>query len=115
MRPTLHRSLDAAISKPNSHSGDTYGGPAQLAPTIGQCLNGGYGWAAGQMPAVPDRGQPTTRARPPAARHPDLEARSGAEVPVMRDAAIFPAGARDQADGNAADIALRLGTSDEDK
>jgi hypothetical protein len=21
-----------------------YGGPAQPAPTIGQCLNGGYGW-----------------------------------------------------------------------
>jgi hypothetical protein len=21
-----------------------YGGPAQPSPTIGQCLNGGYGW-----------------------------------------------------------------------
>jgi len=23
---------------------ETYGGPAQPSPTIGQCLNGGYGW-----------------------------------------------------------------------
>jgi hypothetical protein len=23
---------------------EAYGGPAQPSPTIGQCLNGGYGW-----------------------------------------------------------------------
>jgi len=28
-----------------------YGGPAQPSPTIGQCLNGGYG-AGGAMPSV---------------------------------------------------------------
>ena len=23
---------------------EAYGGPAQPSPTVGQCLNGGYGW-----------------------------------------------------------------------
>jgi hypothetical protein len=29
-----------------------FGGPAQPSPTIAQCLNGGYGWFAGQMPSA---------------------------------------------------------------
>lgn len=38
------RERDAAESLLWSEQMEGYGGPAQPSPTIGQCLNGGYGW-----------------------------------------------------------------------
>jgi hypothetical protein len=36
-------SSSAASTSASRHM-EGYGGPAQLSPTIGQCLNGGLGW-----------------------------------------------------------------------
>jgi hypothetical protein len=52
--------------------------------------------------------QPAARCHPPAARRPDLEIGSGAEMPVVPDAALFATGAHDQADDAARDNALLL-------
>ena len=38
------RAADRAEADAWSIRMEGYGGPAQPAPTIGQCLNGGYGW-----------------------------------------------------------------------
>ena len=38
------READAAESLLWSEPMEGFGGPAQPSPTIGQCLNGGYGW-----------------------------------------------------------------------
>ena len=38
------READRAKAEAWSIQMDGYGGPAQPSPTIGQCLNGGYGW-----------------------------------------------------------------------
>ena len=38
------READAAESLLWSEQMEGFGGPAQPSPTIGQCLNGGYGW-----------------------------------------------------------------------
>lgn len=38
------RELDTAECLLWSEQMEGYGGPAQPSPTIGQCLNGGYGW-----------------------------------------------------------------------
>jgi hypothetical protein len=38
------READRAAAELCSIQMEAYGGPAQPSPTIGQCLNGGYGW-----------------------------------------------------------------------
>jgi hypothetical protein len=38
------RAADRAEAEAWSTRMEGYGGPAQPSPTIGQCLNGGYGW-----------------------------------------------------------------------
>jgi hypothetical protein len=38
------READRAAAELWSIQMEAYGGPAQPSPTIGQCLNGGYGW-----------------------------------------------------------------------
>jgi hypothetical protein len=38
------READRAEAEAWSIQMEVYGGPAQPSPTIGQCLNGGYGW-----------------------------------------------------------------------
>ena len=44
-RPTkAKRAADRAEAEAWSIQMEGYGGPAQPSPTIGQCLNGGYGW-----------------------------------------------------------------------
>jgi len=45
------RDADRAEAEAWSIRMEGYGGPAQPSPTIGQCLNGGYG-AGGAMPSV---------------------------------------------------------------
>jgi hypothetical protein len=59
------READRAEAEGWSIQMEGYGGPAQLSPTIGQCLSGGL--PPGQMPPVPHRGQHSARTRPPAA------------------------------------------------
>ena len=39
-----NRAADRAEAEAWSIQMEGYGGPAQPSPTIGQCLNGGYGW-----------------------------------------------------------------------
>jgi hypothetical protein len=51
--------------------------------------------AAGEMPSLRDGGQHSASTRPPAAGHTDLETRSGAEMPIVPNAAILTAGAYD--------------------
>jgi hypothetical protein len=46
-----------------------------------------------------------------AAGYGNMEARGGAEMPIMSNTTLFAAGAHDEADGAAANSALRLGTS----
>src|ERR1700738_2186204 len=65
--------------------------------------------AAGAMPPLRNRGQHSARTRPPAARYADLETRGRAEMPILPYAALFAAGAHDQADGRTADRAVCLG------
>jgi len=50
--------------------------------------------AAGEMPSLRDRGQHSARTRPPAARHANLEAGGGVEMPIMPETAILAAGQR---------------------
>jgi hypothetical protein len=38
------READRAAAELWSIQMEAYGGPAQPSPTIGQCINGGYGW-----------------------------------------------------------------------
>ena len=47
-----------------------YRGPAQPSSTIGQCLNGGYGWLE-----MPDESKPAARCYPPRERGPLLAKR----------------------------------------
>ena len=44
--------------------------------------------AGGDVSSLRNPGQPAARHHPPTPRYPDLEARSGAEVPILRHAAI---------------------------
>jgi hypothetical protein len=43
-----------------------FGGPAQPSPTIGQCLNGGYGWMEAELPFA--KQAPASRSMPSAVR-----------------------------------------------
>jgi hypothetical protein len=43
-----------------------FGGPAQPSPTIGQCLNGGYGWMEVELPFAEQA--PASRSMPSAVR-----------------------------------------------
>jgi Fe-S-cluster-containing hydrogenase component 2 len=43
-RPLKPSALPIAPKRKHGRSRWSYGGPAQPSPTIGQCLNGGYGW-----------------------------------------------------------------------
>jgi hypothetical protein len=88
-----------------------FGGPAQPSPTIGRCLNGGLRWLESPVQPLQDPRELAARCHPPAARYADLEAGSGAEMPVMPQGPLRAAGAYDQADGDAGDHALPLGAS----
>jgi hypothetical protein len=52
------READRAEAHALSLRMEGFGGPAQPSPSIGQCLNGGYGWLEGPMPSVRDQGEP---------------------------------------------------------
>jgi hypothetical protein len=87
-----------------------YGGPAQPPPTLGQCLNGGYGWLEVECHRCKTRASiPLDVIRRP--QYADLETGSGAEMPLVQERAIRAAGSHDQADRNARNYTLRLGSS----
>ena len=44
MPASAAREADRAAAELWSIQMEAYGGPAQPSPTIGRCLNGGYGW-----------------------------------------------------------------------
>jgi hypothetical protein len=48
------RETDRAEAEAWSIQMGGYGGPAQPSPTIGRCLNGGYGWLEVEMPSLQD-------------------------------------------------------------
>jgi hypothetical protein len=61
-----------------------YGGPAQPSPTLGQCLNGGYGWLEVECHRCKTRASiPLDVIRRP--QYADLETGSGAEMPLVQD------------------------------
>src|SRR5262245_42939292 len=87
-----------------------YGGPAQPSPTIGQCLDSGYGWleieccrckTRASLPLVLSAG----------CVHADLEAGAVVPMPVLRDAALQAACPHDQVDRAAGDHAVHVGAS----
>jgi hypothetical protein len=71
-----------------------YGGPAQPSPTIGQCLNGGYGWLEVECHRCKTPGEHPAGCHPATALYADLEAGSGAEMLVMQYGALHAARAR---------------------
>jgi hypothetical protein len=88
-----------------------FGGPAQPSPTIGQCLNGGYGWLEVKCRRCETRvSLPLDAIRRPRDT-PDMEVEGGAEMPVVQDNAIFAARAYDQVDPDPRDRTLHLGAS----
>ena len=56
--------------------------------------------ARSEVPPVRDSGQHSPGCRPPIPQHADLEVGSGAEMPVVPNAAVFTASLYDQADRN---------------
>jgi hypothetical protein len=98
------READRAAAELWSIQMEAYGGPAQPSPTIGQCLNGGYGW-------LRDRGRHPARCDPATARYTDLETRSRAEMPVMQEGPICASRSHDQANGDAPDQPISVGAS----
>jgi hypothetical protein len=92
------READRAAAELWSIQMEAYGGPAQPSPTIGQCINGGYGWLQ-----VKCHGCETEASIPlDAIRRPrdtpiwKLEA--GLKMPVVQDATLFATRAYGQAD-----------------
>jgi hypothetical protein len=105
------READAAECLLWSEQMEGFGGPAQPSPTIAQCLNGGYGWLEVMCHRCETRASlPLDAIRRPA-RYADLEAGSGAQMPLLRHPAIRAAGASDPAHQGAEDRTLSLGSS----
>jgi hypothetical protein len=67
--------------------------------------------AGGRMQSVQEQGEPPARCDPPIARHPDLETRSCAEMPIVQEGPPRAASAHDQTDRKARDYAVQMGTS----
>jgi hypothetical protein len=60
------RAADRAEAEAWSIQMEGYGGPAQPSPTIGQCLNGGYGWLEVELPFA--KQSPASRSTPSGVR-----------------------------------------------
>jgi hypothetical protein len=88
-----------------------FGGPAQPSPTIGQFLNGGYGWLEVMCKRCETRASiPLDAVRRPRDT-PDPETGNRVPLPIVRDAALSCAGSYDQAHYGAEHRTLRLGAS----
>jgi hypothetical protein len=58
------RAADRAEAEAWSVRMEGYGGPAQPSPTIGQCVNGGYGLAGDRVLSMQDTGELAARCYP---------------------------------------------------
>jgi len=105
------READRAEAEAWSLQMEGYGGPAQPSPTIGQCLNGGYGYPRGQMPSLRKPGEPPTRCDQASARYAGLETGGRAKMPVMPQRPLRSARAYDQVDRAAGDHAVQVDAS----
>jgi hypothetical protein len=102
------RSADRAEAEAWSIRMEAYGGAARPSPTIGQCLSGGLGWLEVECNRC------KTRASLPldAIRRPRSTAVWGVtKMPILPKGSLRAAGLHDQADGDAGDRALPLGSS----
>jgi hypothetical protein len=87
-----------------------YGGPARPSPTIGQCLNGGYGWLEVECNRCRTRASlPLDAIRRP--RHTPIWKLEAALKCRSREKGRYAPPVHDQADPSAGDHALRLGSS----
>jgi hypothetical protein len=104
------RAADRAEAEAWSVRMEGYGGPAQPSPSIGQCINGGYGWLEIECCRCKTRASLPLDAHPPITRHSDLETGILVPLPVLRDASLQAACSNDQADGAAGDYAVQMGS-----
>ena len=77
------READRAEAAAWSVRMEGYGGPAQPAPTIAQCLNGGLGWLEVECNRCKTRASLPLVSHPAPARHPAVETGSVAEMPLL--------------------------------
>jgi hypothetical protein len=105
------READRAEAEAWSLRMEGYGGPAQPSPSIGQCLNGGYGFLQVKCHRCDTEASiPLGCVRRPRDT-PVWKTRALAEMPQLPQGQLCPAGAHDQADGGARDHAVSLGAS----
>jgi hypothetical protein len=105
------READRAAAELWSIQMEAFGGPAQPSPTIGQCLNGDYGWLQVKCHRCESEASiPLDAIRRPRDT-PILETRGRAEMPIVQERPIRAARAYDQADGIAPDYAVSVGAS----
>ena len=105
------READAAECLLWSEQMEGFGGPAQPSPTDRAMPQWRIWLAGGDVPPLREPRQPAARCHPPAARYADLEAGSGAQMPLLRQPEIRAAGSPDPADQGAKDRPLSLGSS----
>jgi hypothetical protein len=99
------READRAEAEAWSLQMEGYGGPAQPSPTIGQCLNGGYGYLEVKCHRCESRASlPLNAIRRP--RDTPLEAGGGAKMSVMPQRPLRTACSHDQTDRAAGDHAV---------
>ena len=102
-RPTAPRAATWSVRM------EGYGGPAQPAPTIGQCLNGGLGWLEVECNRCKTRASlPLDAIRRPRDT-PLWKLEAVIEMPLLPQGPPRAAGAHDQADGDARDHAVSVG------
>jgi hypothetical protein len=105
-----NRAADRAEAEAWSIQMEGYGGPAQPSPTIGQCLNGGYCWLEVECRRCKTRASlPLNAIRRP--RDTPIWKLEALKCPLVQEGAIRAASSHDQADRNARDHTLRLGSS----
>jgi len=86
-----------------------FGGPAQPSPTIGQCLNGGYGWMEIECNRCKTRASIPLEAIRRPRDTPIWKLEAAPKCRSCRNAATLAAGAHDQADASARDHSVRVG------
>ncbi len=105
------READRAEAEAWSIRMEGYGGPAQPSPTIGQCLNGGFGWLEVECNRCKTRASlPLDAIRRPRDT-PIWKLEAALKCRFVQERPPRAACAHDQADRNARDHALRLGAS----
>jgi hypothetical protein len=91
------READRAEAEAWSIQMEGYGGPAQPSPTIGQCLNGGYGWLEVECHRCKTRASiPLDAIRRPRDA-PIWKLEASPEMPVVPEGSIRAARSHDQA------------------